>query len=220
MEKSVNLEAQVQLKNSWNAFAPAYDHYMHQYMLQPFTTLAVHCQVQSRKRILEVACGSGLHTQFLAKTMLQRGGVLVSTDISEEMIKLLQLKFMRDKDYESIKGNHFDIKVEEIQTQNFDLEAYLSKMDFDPLNERLVLGRLANNEALPFNDDSFDCYLSCLSLMLVDNHQNMLKEALRVTQRGCPLAFSVWGRKENIQNFQILEDVLLKHGLFTLPEAG
>jgi len=65
-------------------------------------------------------------------------------------------------------------------------------------NKRLVISRLANNESLPFKNETFDCYISCLSLMLVDNHTNMLREALRVTQRGAPLAFSVWGRKENI----------------------
>ena len=43
--------------------------------------------------------GSGLHTQFLAKTMLQRGSALVSTDISEEMIKLVEAKFDGDLDY-------------------------------------------------------------------------------------------------------------------------
>ena len=32
--------------------------------------LAVHAGVQSKKRVLEVACGSGLHSLFLAKTML------------------------------------------------------------------------------------------------------------------------------------------------------
>ena len=58
----------------------------------------------------------------------------------------------------------------------------------------MVLGCLANNECLPFKDATFDCYLANLSLMLVDNHKNMLKEALRVTQSGAALAFTVWGR--------------------------
>ena len=49
--------------------------------------------------------------------------------------------------------------------------------------------------------------------MLVDNHKNMLKEALRVTQSGAALAFTVWGRKQNIQNFEILDEVLIKHDL-------
>jgi ubiquinone/menaquinone biosynthesis C-methylase UbiE len=66
---------------------------MHLYMLQPFTTLAVHTAAHQRKRILEVACGSGMHSLYLAKTMLARGSALVSCDISEEMIKLTKSKF-------------------------------------------------------------------------------------------------------------------------------
>ena len=89
----VNQEAQLTIKNSWNNFAPAYDTFMHLYMLQPFTTLCVHSGSYARKRILEVACGSGLHTLNFAMTSLQRGSVLVSTDISEEMMKFTKQKF-------------------------------------------------------------------------------------------------------------------------------
>lgn len=47
--------------------------------------------------------------------------------------------------------------------------------------KRLVVGAVANNECLPFEDGTFDCYLANLSLMLVDNYKNQLSEALRVT---------------------------------------
>jgi hypothetical protein len=49
--------------------------------------------------------------------------------------------------------------------------------------------------------------------MLVDNHENMLREALRVTKVGSSFGFTIWGRKENIQNFEILDYVLTKHNL-------
>ena len=82
-------------------------------MLQGFTTLAVHTKVNENKRILEVACGGGLHSLYLAKTMLQRGSVLVSTDISAEMINLLKTKFDDpNSDYCSIPGNKFISKPE------------------------------------------------------------------------------------------------------------
>ncbi len=75
-------------------------------MLQGFITLAVHTRAHSRKRILEVACGSGMHTLYLAKTMLQRGAVVVSTDISEEMIKMSKKRFEDPKnEYFAIPGN-------------------------------------------------------------------------------------------------------------------
>lgn len=59
--------------------------------------------------------------------MLKRGSVVVSTDISPEMIKLMKLKF-QDSDFVKIKGNRIDIKPEEllpIGEQTFDLEKYL-----------------------------------------------------------------------------------------------
>ena len=72
-------------------------------MLQGFTTLAVHTKAHQRKRILEVACGSGMHTLYFSKTMLQRGSVVVSTDISEEMIKMSKNRFEDPKnDYLAI----------------------------------------------------------------------------------------------------------------------
>ena len=39
-------------------------------------------------------------------------------------------------------------------------------------SEKAVLGAIANNESLPFKNETFDCYLANLSLMLVDNHIN------------------------------------------------
>ena len=39
-------------------------------------------------------------------------------------------------------------------------------------NDRAVIAGIANNESLPFTDGTFDCYISSLSLMIVDNHMN------------------------------------------------
>ncbi len=98
---------------------------MHAYMLQSFTTLAVHTHVHQKKRILEVGCGSGLHSLYLAKTMLQRGSVMCCTDISEEMIKLTKNKFeSAESEYLVIPGNKMQIEVSELPP-SFDLEAHL-----------------------------------------------------------------------------------------------
>ena len=129
-------------------------------------------------------------------------------------MRLAQAKFEEDTDFKSISGNKADIKVQEFEKEGeFDLEKHLESISFNHEKDRLVLGRLANNESLPFKSQTFDCYLACLSLMLVDNHTNMLEEAFRVTSTGASLGFVVWGRKQNIQNFEILDDVLEKHGL-------
>ena len=80
-------------QNMWNSFAEEYDKFLHTFLYQGFVTLAVQTDVRNRKRILEVACGSGLHSLYLAKTMLQRGSVLTCTDISNEMLKHMNTKF-------------------------------------------------------------------------------------------------------------------------------
>lgn len=80
-------------------------------------------------------------------------------------------------------------------------------------NERAVFASVANNESLPFNDSTFDCYLASLSLMLVDNYKNQLQEAFRVTQPGASLGFTVWGRKQNCNNITFLNKIFAKHGL-------
>ena len=109
--ESINQEAQAAIKTGWNSFASSYDQYMHLFMLQAFTTLIVHSRVHTKKRILEVACGSGMHSLYLAKTMLQRGSALVCTDISDEMIRLMKDKFDDpESDYTVIPGNKYDIK--------------------------------------------------------------------------------------------------------------
>lgn len=76
-----------------------------------------------------------------------------------------------------------------------------------------IYGCLANNESLPFPDASFDCYLAPLSLHVMNDYTKMLKEALRVTKPGAKCGFSLWGRRENISIYPLLEDVMERHGL-------
>jgi hypothetical protein len=58
------------LKKVWDLFAPNYDLDIHLNAYQGFVTLAVHTEVHKKKKILEVACGSGLHSLYPAKTLL------------------------------------------------------------------------------------------------------------------------------------------------------
>lgn len=85
--------------------------------------------------------------------MLQKGGVLVSTDISEEMIKLAKLKFEDpEEDYNKIPGNKFEVRPEELLStgeKSFNLEEYLKTKEFNDQN-RFVLACIANNEYIPF----------------------------------------------------------------------
>ena len=57
---------------------------------------------------------------------------------------------------------------------------------------KLVIGCQANNECLPFKDETFGAYISNLSLMLVVNPQNQIKEAFRVLKPGKIACFTIW----------------------------
>ena len=124
--------------------------------------------------------------------MLKKGGVLVCTDIADQMISRLQERF-EASEWKLIPGNQSIIRAEELgktDDKSFQIPS-------NPLDSRLVIAGVANNEALPFEDSQFDCYIANLSLMLVDNYKNMLAEALRVTQAGASFGFTVYGREGN-----------------------
>jgi tRNA G46 methylase TrmB len=54
----------------WDDLSDHYTKYVELTYLQSFTTLSVHTNATQAKTILEVGCGSGLHSLYLAKTML------------------------------------------------------------------------------------------------------------------------------------------------------
>lgn len=203
----------------WDTTARAYDSFNIENTFPLFAALAVQCKVYNKKRILEVACGSGMHSLFLAKTMLQRGGVLVATDFSEKFIDIMVEKFeSAEEDYSKVEGNKYKVEAKDLP-EGFDLNAFLKDQNFKD-TERFVLGAVANNECLPFADAQFDCYIANLSLMLVDNYKNQLTEALRVTTTGASFGFTILGRKENSKFNTVPGGVLAKHNVMAKPAAG
>lgn len=66
-------------------------------------------RVFEAKRTLEVACGSGRHSQLLASEYIQpNGSVLVSCDFSNEMFKMMKEKYDGEEfDYSLVKGNKY-----------------------------------------------------------------------------------------------------------------
>jgi hypothetical protein len=65
-QQVLNPKVQDTIRVNWNAFAEAYDRYMHEYLLQGFNTLAIHAHAHTKNKVLEVACGSGLHSLYFA----------------------------------------------------------------------------------------------------------------------------------------------------------
>lgn len=128
---------------------------------QQYITLATHTEASRCKRILELAVGSGTHSLFLAKTLLQEGATLVVTEISKGMLELARDKF-----------KEFSGRVDFVLEETF-LDGE-TKISIDDLrkneDERFVFGCIANNECLPFPDSHFDCYIAPLSLQLVTSY--------------------------------------------------
>jgi ubiquinone/menaquinone biosynthesis C-methylase UbiE len=98
---------------------------------------------------------------------------------------------------------------------SFDIEQELKPL-LKSDNERLVFGCLANNMALPFKDESFDCYISNFSMHIVPDYKKQLSEAFRVAKKGAKIGISLLGRKEsNVIFFSSLREVLQKNNLGT-----
>jgi len=61
--------------------------------------------------------------------------------------------------------------------------------------------RLAQAEALPYGDDSFDAVVSQFGLMFFEDRVAALKEMRRVLRHGGCLAIAVWGRIEDTPGY-------------------
>ena len=72
---------------------------------QPYITLAIHTEAAKSTKILELAIGTGTHTLYLAKTMMQRGATLVCTEISPKMLEYAHQKFS-DEENEFVTQAH------------------------------------------------------------------------------------------------------------------
>jgi ubiquinone/menaquinone biosynthesis C-methylase UbiE len=105
-----------------------------------------------------------------------------------------------------LPGSKAVFKTEETEGQ-LNIEQELAKHG-DLSESRFAQFMLGNNEQLPFEDAQFDSYVANLSLHLVNNPDNMIKEAFRVMQSGSPASFSIWGRRENCQYFFMWQTVL------------
>ena len=122
-----------------------------------------------RGAILEVACGPGLHAETLAKSFLKgQGSTLVSCDFSKGMVEQMKCRF-EESDYRSLPGAKFIMDTEtdyaNLQSDSrVDLE---SVMEQNKPFDKLVYGCLADNMKLPFADNTFEAYISNLSLMIV-----------------------------------------------------
>jgi len=61
--------------------------------MQGTVTCAVMTDMQKADKVLEIACGPGKHSLMMASSFLKKGGVMVSSDYSPEMVNMLERNF-------------------------------------------------------------------------------------------------------------------------------
>ena len=168
---SVNCSESDKIQAKWDNMVDWYSKNIEAYSVQGMVTCAVMAEVPKCKRVLEVACGPGVHSKILATSFLNRdGGVLVSCDFAPSMVKKLKVNFETEHDYNLAPGNKSLIDTE-TNYNEFSQDGELkNKCDLDKIIEaqgpfnKFVYGCQANNECLPFPSDYFEAYLAPLSL--------------------------------------------------------
>ena len=100
-------EVQQQRRNKWDSLSDWYSRF-ERFAAQSMTTCLEMADVRYCERVLEVACGSGTHSEIISKGFLHnKGAVLVSCDFSKEMVSKLKERY-EQSDYNEFKGcKHF-----------------------------------------------------------------------------------------------------------------
>lgn len=159
-------------------------------------------RAKNAKSICEVSIGGGFAVRSFAVNFMQPGAVYYGSDIAKGMIDCAVKNFRNSDLAECSK-----IKFTEVdESESITLE------ESEEFMKKLFV-TVANNEKLPYPDGVFDTYIANLSLMIVDQHMNQLKEAFRVMQSGATAGFTVWGREENSKQFTLMPQALQAVGV-------
>ena len=70
---------------------------------------------------------------------------------------------------------------------------------------------MANNEVLPFADQTFNAYIANLSIHLVNHPKRQIYEAYRVLKPGSAACFTIWGKKDECLLFTLVGKVFEKY---------
>ena len=89
VEEKKQLEA---TQKRYDSFADWYTTIEHKTFQGTITCLNMVDSLNS-KRIIEVGCGPGLHSQLIAKSFMSKGSLLVSCDFSTEMVNKMKARY-------------------------------------------------------------------------------------------------------------------------------
>ena len=107
--------------------------------------------ITKRKRILETACATGMHSELIAKNFMAPGALLVSTDFSPQMVQGMKERF--DKSFLS-KNKRMKIEVdfETDHTRSPDTMAMNLPQGEETEVKNIIIGCIADGMRLPFPD--------------------------------------------------------------------
>lgn len=81
-------------RSRWDKMSDWYANCVERFSVQSLSTCLEMTNARNADRILEVACGPGLHSETIAKGWLKSGGsLLVSCDFSKEMVTKTKARF-------------------------------------------------------------------------------------------------------------------------------
>jgi len=194
-----------QMVLSWNTMADFYDRTLAENSLQASVMLFAAVRARDAKSICEVGVGPGLSSMIFISAYMQNGAQYYNSDFSEKMIEIFAKKYAQSE-----FANSSEVKYENLpQSSNIEVSTP------EEGTVKKVYSTVADNEALPYSDDAFDCYLANLSLMLVNDPNKMLSEAYRVTQKGGTLGFTVIGNPEKQVMWTVIFDAFKEIGVKT-----
>lgn len=185
------------VREDWNSFARNYHETMQTTSVQGGIVLYSQTRAKFGKKILDAGSGAGLGARLFILGYMQPGTVYYTGDIAPEMVKISHEMFLKS---ELGKCDTISYTVLD-EAPMHEVEDYKK----DDLTKR-IFATVANNEKLPYPDGSFDRYISNLSMMIVDNPLNQMKEAFRVLENGGIAGFSVFGREEMSRFFILLPE--------------
>ena len=139
---------------------------------------------------------------------------MVSCDFAETMVEMVAKRY-EDSDFCKLGGTaQIDTKTDYVNDESKTCAPEIGD------HQKLVVGCRANNERLPFPDQWFDCYISNLSLMIVHDYRNQIKEAYRVLKPGSKACFTVWGKPDNCIQFTMMKRALERLGKPAPPKPA
>ncbi|CAI2368862.1 unnamed protein product [Moneuplotes crassus] len=202
----INKEACDKNDREWGCYSDTYQAVLENTTIQSSMILYSITRAKDHSRICEVAVGCGLASRMFVSNIMKKNAVYFASDIADGMNKNYAEGFKNSDCALNPK-----IKYEWIEDSESVNVSELCENEEREIDKK-VFHLKANNEELPYPDESFDCYLSSLSLNLVDNHMNQLNESYRVLKEGGTAGFTILGRYEKCNYITFIPDVVKSLG--------